>query len=272
MNTTQRTREYYNSSDADEFYYRIWGGEDIHIGIYADINEPIRDASRRTVATMASMVNITSLSRVLDLGSGYGGAARYIADKIGCNVVCLNLSATENKRNIEKNKEANLDKKIEVVEGSFEQLEFGDATFDIVWSEDAILHAGDKKRVFAEIARVLKPGGFLIFTDPMQADNCPEGVLEPVLQRIHLQSMGSIKLYRELAKENKFREIEIRPYHDQLTLHYTRVRDELLRKKEELLRYVSLEYIERMLAGLTHWVESAAKNYLAWGILHFEKM
>ncbi|MCP5497196.1 MAG: SAM-dependent methyltransferase, partial [Leptospiraceae bacterium] len=27
-------KDYYNSSEADQFYYNIWGGEDIHIGLY----------------------------------------------------------------------------------------------------------------------------------------------------------------------------------------------------------------------------------------------
>jgi ubiquinone/menaquinone biosynthesis C-methylase UbiE len=42
-----------------------------------------------------------------------------------------------------------------------------------------------------EVDRVLKPGGELVFTDPMQADDCPDGVLQPVLDRIHLESLGS---------------------------------------------------------------------------------
>ncbi|MCB1148170.1 MAG: SAM-dependent methyltransferase, partial [Leptospiraceae bacterium] len=61
------TREYYNSSDADEFYFRIWGGEDIHVGIYLTENEPIATASRRSVETMTKQLNISAASQVLDL-------------------------------------------------------------------------------------------------------------------------------------------------------------------------------------------------------------
>ena len=38
-------QEYYNSDDADNFYYRVWGGEDIHIGIYESAGEDIAAAS-----------------------------------------------------------------------------------------------------------------------------------------------------------------------------------------------------------------------------------
>lgn len=269
--TTTITRDYYNSSDADEFYHEIWGGEDIHIGLYKSDEEPIETASRRSVATMAERANIAPEMHVLDLGSGYGGAARYLAHEIGCRVQCLNLSATENERNNEKNQAAGLADKITVVEGDFENLEFADESFDVVWSEDAILHAGDKARVFHEIARVLKPGGHLIFTDPMQADDCPEGVLEPVLARIHLKSLGSIALYRALCEKNSLTEVEVLHHNEQLPRHYARVRNELQKRYGELSKRISNDYLDRMLAGLGHWVDAGNKGYLAWGILHFKK-
>ncbi|MFB6261723.1 MAG: SAM-dependent methyltransferase, partial [Thiohalorhabdaceae bacterium] len=45
----ETAREYYNSEDADTFYFTIWGGEDLHIGMYQSEDEPIFDASVRTV-------------------------------------------------------------------------------------------------------------------------------------------------------------------------------------------------------------------------------
>jgi sarcosine/dimethylglycine N-methyltransferase len=64
-------RQYYNSDDADSFYYEIWGGEDIHVGLYTGNNDEIRAASERTVATMAASLGerLTSDSRVIDLGA-----------------------------------------------------------------------------------------------------------------------------------------------------------------------------------------------------------
>ena len=70
-----KAQEYYNSTPADEFYYKIWGGEHIHVGIYDHPKEPIKDASPRIVHLMASKINLNANTRLLDLGSGYGGAA-----------------------------------------------------------------------------------------------------------------------------------------------------------------------------------------------------
>jgi sarcosine/dimethylglycine N-methyltransferase len=105
----------------------------------------------------------------------------------------------------------------------------------------------------------------------MQADDCPEGVLQPVLDRIHLDSLGSIAFYREAAARNGLEELEVVEMTDHLITHYGRVQEELRRRREELVGKVSGAYIERMLAGLGHWVEAGERGYLRWGILHFRK-
>ena len=72
---TRTARDYYNSEDADKFYATIWGGEDIHVGIYESPDDAIADASRRTVARMSALLECPGTgTRVLDIGSGYGGA------------------------------------------------------------------------------------------------------------------------------------------------------------------------------------------------------
>ncbi|KAA6187750.1 methyltransferase domain-containing protein [Thiohalocapsa marina] len=268
----ETARAYYNSQDADNFYFRVWGGEDIHIGLYQTPDEAIRDASRRTVERMASLANgLGPHSRVLDMGAGYGGAARHLARRFGCQVTALNLSEAENARNRQMNREQGLAERIDVVEGSFEAVPAADASFDLVWSQDAILHSGHRDRVIAEAARVLRPGGELVFTDPMQADDCPADVLQPVLDRIHLSTLGSPAFYRQQAAKQGLRELDFIEHTDQLITHYSRVHDELQQNRERLRGLVSDTYIERMLAGLQHWVSAGNNGWLCWGILHFRK-
>lgn len=269
----ETARAYYNSTDADNFYFHIWGGEDIHIGLYRSDDEPIANASRRTVHRMAELAGeIRPADRVLDLGAGYGGSMRYLAEHFGCRCVALNLSEVENERNRRMNIEAGLDGKIEVVDGDFTALDFDEEAFDLVWSQDAFLHSGDRARVCAEAARVLKPGGRLVFTDPMQADDAPTEKLQPIYDRIHLDSLGSPAFYRETLGELGMKEIEFDDHSHQLPRHYARVRQALIENADELRdRGVSEDYIERMQAGLQHWVEGGHDGYLAWGIFVFEK-
>ncbi len=270
-NLVDITQEYYDSVDADNFYYQVWGGEDIHIGIYLP-GDTISMASQRTVANMADIIQgLNKDHRVLDIGAGYGGAARYLASQYQCKVDCLNLSQVENDRNEEKNKTLGLDSLISVVTGNFENLPFEDNQYNIVWCEDAILHSDQKRKVFEEVDRVLKPGGQFIFSDPMQSDGCPDDVLEPVLKRIHLREMGSVKLYREFARELGWEEIDIKEMPEQLVNHYSNVLQKLEEKYEDLKRTCSEEYLTNMKKGLNHWIEAGRKDYLNWGFLHFRK-
>lgn len=270
----QTARDYYNSYDADNFYFHVWGGEDIHIGLYDQPGEDIASASKRTVDLMASWVaerlGIPD-GRVIDLGAGYGGAARYLARRFSCSVYALNLSETENERHRAMNRNAGLDRLIEVVDGSFEEIPAESNGFDVAWSQDALLHSGHRDRVLDEVNRVLKPGGEFIFTDPMQADDCPPGVLRPVLDRIHLESLGSVGFYREQARRLGWRELDVADLTNSLPIHYNRVAEELSAQRELLGDKVSEAYLERMLQGLAHWVDAGLAGYLAWGILHFRK-
>jgi sarcosine/dimethylglycine N-methyltransferase len=65
--------------------------------------------------------------------------------------------------------------------------------------------------------------------------------------------------------------VDIADLTSQLTNHYGRVREELTARRESLKGHVSEDYVERMLAGLQHWVDAGRAHKLAWGILHFRK-
>ncbi len=266
-------RDYYNSEDADAFYSTIWGGEDIHIGLYNSGPDTIYEASRRTQKRMLGHLNtIDSGSRVIDLGSGYGGSGRFIANKCGCQVKALNLSEVENIRARKLNREQELDDLIDVIDGNFEEIPFDDESFDVVWSQDSFLHSPVREQVIAEATRVLRSGGELIFTDPMRTDDCPEGVLQPILDRIHLDSMASPGFYLEVASEHNLELIQFDELTDQLRRHYSAILKESEKREEELKDRISDEYRQNMKKGLRHWVDGARNGYLTWGIMHFQKM
>ncbi|NKQ54963.1 methyltransferase domain-containing protein [Amycolatopsis sp. K13G38] len=261
-------RDYYNSSDADDFYYSIWGGEDIHVGLYDNPGEEIAPASRRTVQRMADKLGITKDKHVLDIGSGYGGAARFLARTYGCKVTCLNLSEVENERNRQYNAEAGLGELIDVVDGSFEDLPFEDNVFDIVWSQDAMLHSGDRAQVLGEVTRVLKPRGEFIFTDPMCSDTCNKSALRPILERLHLESMGSPEFYQRELSRLGMKGVTFEDHTEHLTTHYGRVLEETERREPEIAQTISADYLRNMKIGLKHWVDGGRSGNLAWGIFH----
>jgi sarcosine/dimethylglycine N-methyltransferase len=273
LSTAEATaRDYYNSADADRFYASIWGGEDIHIGLYESPDDPIRAASQRTVERMAALVDHRrGRMRVLDLGSGYGGAARWLAANLCCRVVGLNLSEAQNRRARRLTGEQGLDSLVDIVDGSFEEIPERDASFEVVWSQDAMLHSGNRGRVLHEVARVLKPGGDFVFTDPMQADACPPGVLAPILARIHLDSLASPAFYRARAEALGLHEVGFEDLTPHLVQHYRRVLQETERRAADKLDDVSAAYLARMTEGLRHWIAGGERGHLVWGIFHFRR-
>jgi len=264
------TESYYDSDSADAFYATIWGGNDIHIGIYERDDDSVHAASSRTVAAMASCVEgMADAPRVLDIGAGYGGSARTLAAIFGCQVECLNLSEVQNARNRELCRKAGLEEQVEVVHGYFEAIPGPPDRFDVVWSQDAMLHSGARDRVLAEVARVLVPGGQFIFTDPMQTDDCPPDALAPVLERIHLESLASPSFYRKSLAALGFDEVRWIEMTHHLRAHYAAVREELDGRRAEMTERCGADYVSRMLAGLGHWVDAADRGHLTWGIHHF---
>lgn len=271
-NAVSVARDYYNSDDADNFYYEVWGGEDIHIGLYRSAEDSIASASEKTVAAMADELGLSERgAKIADFGAGYGGSARWLAREYGCHVSCVNLSEVQNERNRAITAESGLDDQIQVFDASFELAPLEDRAYDHVWSQDSLLHSADRTQVLREVDRILRPGGTFIFTDPMQADDCPDGVLQPVFDRLHLESLGSPGFYREAAARLGWKELGCRDLTAQLVAHYARVRHELISRRAGLADKISPAYVDRMIEGLANWVGAGSSGHLFWGILHFGK-
>jgi sarcosine/dimethylglycine N-methyltransferase len=266
------TEDYYDSEDADLFYSTIWGGEDLHVGIYEETSD-IRTASDATVDRMlAKLPDLGPGKTVMDLGAGYGGSMRRAVKATGCEAICLNISKTQNDYNRNKTRKAGLLDKIDIVHGVFEDVPAADESVDVVWSQDSFLHSDQRDKVIAEAYRILKPGGTLIFTDPCQADDVAPGVLQPVYDRLQLNSLGSMRFYRQAAEAKGFRTGEQEDLTGQLRTHYARVREELLANYDKLRDAgASVEYLDKMETGLANWVKAADAGNLAWGIQVFEK-
>lgn len=271
---TTTARTYYNSHDADTFYSTIWGGATINIGLYESPNDSIPTASYRTIERMAALAGpITGATRILDLGSGYGGAARYLATTYGCAVCCVNLSEVENGRNRRMIREEGLGHLVSVREGSFEDLgTLSAGGVDVVWSQDAFLHSGERKALVGEIDRVMvRQGGLVIFTDPMAATGVDRKELGPILKRLNLESLGDVESYRRWFEEAGFVDVGFQDLTRDMEVHYGRVLRELEGRERELRGEISDQYVGKMKGGLRDWVEGARGGKLCWGILQFRR-
>ena len=126
----------------------------------APIDE-LHPLGREATANLASLLNIQPTSHVLDVGSGIGGPSRYLASRFGCHVTGLDLVEEYCRVGDSLAKRVKLDNLLTYRQGDATQMTFEDATFDVVWTQHASMNIPDKKRLYSEMHRVLKPGGKL---------------------------------------------------------------------------------------------------------------
>ncbi|GAA1925151.1 SAM-dependent methyltransferase [Streptantibioticus ferralitis] len=270
MHAADAARDYYNSADVDGFYTSVWGGEDIHTGIYEHLDEPVARATRRADAQVAARVaDLLGPGRtVLDLGSGYGGAARHLAQSFGCRVVALNISDVQNRRHRELNARHGLDTLIDVIAGSFQDIPAPDGRFDVVWTQEALVHSGDRAHMLSEAVRVLAPGGALVLTDVMAADDAHQDALRPVCERLNVTDLATPNFVREQLARLGLGQVRFDDLSENLLPHYARLTAEVQRNSEELTGAVGEEYLDRLRTNLPLWVHACENGLLSWGIFH----
>ena len=106
--------------------------------------------------------------RLLDVGCGSGGPALHLARLSGCDVVGVDLYEEAVEAGNRAALEADLDKHATFVQADgARSLPFNSGSFDAVLCIDAINHLPDRPRVLGDWARLLKPAGRLLFTDPV---------------------------------------------------------------------------------------------------------
>lgn len=261
--------DYLDQPAADTFYFQCWGGEHIHIGIYESAEEPIRRASSRTVAHLANLIRLDSKQRILDLGTAYGGGARFLAEEYQCKVSCLHLSQTGLARNKQLLNAHSPEAPIHLVEGQFDTLPFSDSSFDVLWSTDAIHLLPHPPQIFQEATRVLRPGGTLVFTVPVATGNST--ALNQLLEFLPIESLPRRSDYEKWAPAYGFREPKIQERPDQLLLHYDAIQQFIAEQRPILEQSCGTEFLANKEAEIQAWQQAATSESISWLISIWER-
>jgi cyclopropane fatty-acyl-phospholipid synthase-like methyltransferase len=116
----------------------------------------------------ADALGITAGSDVLEVGSGSGGPAIYLATKRGCRItgVDINEHGIRNATALAESSGLSHRVQFETVDAS-KPLPFAAESFDVVVSNDAMCHIANRPAVLRDWFRVLRPGGRALFTDAL---------------------------------------------------------------------------------------------------------
>jgi sarcosine/dimethylglycine N-methyltransferase len=126
------------------------------------------------VDALAAEAGIGAATHVLDVCSGMGGPARYLAHRLGCRVTGLDLTRSRHEAAVRLTAMVSLDHLVDFRLGNALDMPFAGASFDVVIGQEAFAHVPDKPRLIAECARVVRPGGLIAFTDILRRERLSE--------------------------------------------------------------------------------------------------
>ncbi len=103
---------------------------------------------------------------VLDIGCGAGGIdCLLVTDYDAAGITGIDVEASVLEAARLRIEEAGISNRVELLQVEPGPLQFADATFDVVFSKDAIVHIPDKQALARDVFRVLKPGGVFVASD-----------------------------------------------------------------------------------------------------------
>jgi SAM-dependent methyltransferase len=104
----------------------------------------------------------TQNDAVLDLGCGIGGPSRFLADRFGCSVLGVDLLSLRIELAEALADLTGMRDRVSYRVADATNLDLPDQSFDQVWMLDVSMHVRNKRALFTEIARVLRPDGLMV--------------------------------------------------------------------------------------------------------------
>jgi sarcosine/dimethylglycine N-methyltransferase len=153
------------------------------------------------VDILAEKAGIGAATHVLDVCSGMGGPARYLAHRLGCRVTGLDITKGRHEGAIRLTELVKLDHLVDFRLGNALDMPFADASFDVVIGQEAFAHVPAKPRLIAECARVVRPGGTIAFTDILRREALSAAEFERLRRGMTFQSLESLDGYSALLTE-----------------------------------------------------------------------
>ena len=128
------------------------------------------------IRAAADRLGLGTTSRVLDIGAGIGGPARYLAHTTGCHVTAIELQPELDAIAVDLTERSGLSDRVTHIRGDALTYPLPDASFDAVVSWLAILHIPDRRRLCVRLAHALRSGGGCYIEDlcmraPFAADD-----------------------------------------------------------------------------------------------------
>ncbi len=159
---------------------------------------------------VANLLSLLASDHVLDVGSGIGGPARYVADRFGCRVTGVDLTPVFCEVARSLTTLLGLDDRVSFEVGDALAMPFADGTFDAAYTMNVSMNIADKDGLYAEFARVLKPGARLVLSEFARGDGPEPDYPLPWAQTAETNFLTSVEATRSGLEAAGFLIVQVR--------------------------------------------------------------
>jgi phosphoethanolamine N-methyltransferase len=143
--------------------------------------------------------------RILDVGSGIGGAAFFLAQQYGASVTGIDLAEEMVTIALERAARQGMSESVSFILGDVLETQFPEK-FDIIWSRDSLMHVPDKARLFSVLHGLLAPGGRVVITDYARGKTPGSAAFEAYIQKTGYHVVEPAQ-YGKLLEEAGFTDV-----------------------------------------------------------------
>lgn len=181
-------------------------GKDLGALTEGDLKEYDQDhyGGVQAVEALAEAAGLSRGHHVLDVCSGMGGPARWIAHKYGCDVSGLDLTRSRVDGATRLTERLRLDQLVKFFEGDATAMPFPSSTFDAVVGQESWCHIPEKSALVAECARVVRRGGAIAFTNILTIGNLEASDEEQLASGMQIPRPATLDTYKTLLAASGF--------------------------------------------------------------------
>jgi cyclopropane-fatty-acyl-phospholipid synthase len=197
--TVEQDREQTNThyEQPVEFFYTLTGGEwNVYSANLWTGSASQTESQERKLDILAEMMELRPGMRILDVGCGWGGPLTYLSTKYGVTGVGLTLSALQ--KGAAEERIARYGADVSIVQSHWKEY-VADEPFDVVYTDEVIVHFFDLGDFFRKVYEMLRDGGRMLNKE-LHLVNARHSEMTRAMSFIN-EIFGSTGNYRTLAEE-----------------------------------------------------------------------